>query len=353
MPEAAKVKVGLVGLGAAARQIHLPALSTIPGARVVGGVDTQARPEPFSFPLFPSVEEMVQRTGADVVVVATPPDTHFALTRAALLAGAHVMCEKPFVATLEEASTLAALARECKRRVVVNNQYRFMRIHEAARAAVGTPEFGRLLFLSAEQTFRVTAETEAGWRGQETDRTCREFGTHVLDLCRFFFAEDPLAVTARMPRGPQGGGPDYLNLIQLEFSGDRVAQITLDRLSRGPHRYLRLRLDGESGCVETRIGGGVELAAGIRGGTRRPFVRFDLALGGRARLYGSGRPRTIATDPFDVFATATGRLYQAFFLALKDGTTPPCDADDNRRTLALMLAAYESHRQRRTIPMEY
>lgn len=343
----------MVGLGAAARRIHLPALARLPEARVVGGVDALAGPGMFSFPLFASVEEMVAATGADVVAVATPPDTHFALTRAALLAGAHVMCEKPFVATLDEAASLAALALERKRRVVVNNQYRFMRIHQAARAAVGTREFGDLLFLSAEQTFRVTPETEAGWRGLETDRTCREFGTHVFDLCRFFFDEDPLAITARMPRGPSGGGPDHLNLIHLDFSGDRMAQITLDRLARGPHRYLRLRLDGSTGCVETRIGGGVELAAGIRGGTRRPFVRFDLALGGRARLYGAGRPRTIATDPLDVFAAATSRLYEAFFAALADGGTPPCDAEDNRRTLALMLAAYESHRQRRTIAMEY
>lgn len=53
-----------------------------------------------------------------------------------------------------------------------------------------------------------------------------------------------------MPRGKQPNGPDYLNLIELEFSGDRVAHITLDRLSRGRRRYLDIRLDGEAGSIE-------------------------------------------------------------------------------------------------------
>jgi predicted dehydrogenase len=340
----------LAGLGAAARSIHLPALARA-GLQVVGGCDPAVRDGGLGFPTFDSPQRMVEETRPDLLVVATPPESHLALTRLGLLAGCHVLCEKPFMPTLAEADEVCALSREAGRWVVVNNQYRFMDIHRKAREAIGTPEFGELLFVSAEQTFFVTPETEAGWRGTETERTCREFGTHVLDLCRFFFQEDPSALTARMPR--RAGGPDYLDLIQLEFSGDRVAQITLDRLSRGRHRYLEIRLDGSAGCVETRLGGGLELAAGVRGGTRRPYVRLDAALGGQARLYQGERFRRIASEPLDPFAAATARLLTAFRDSVAAGTPPPCHAEDNRRTLALMLAAYESHRRRATVPLEY
>ncbi len=74
-------------------------------------------------------------------------------------------------------------------------------------------------------------------------------------FCRYFFGEEPTSISARMPRGKQPNGPDYLNLIELEFSGDRVAHITLDRLSRGRRRYLDIRLDGEAGSIETSLGG--------------------------------------------------------------------------------------------------
>jgi D-apiose dehydrogenase len=346
--------VALAGLGAAARQIHLPALAKLGReVKVVGGCDPAARPQDFPFPLFASVEEMLDRARPDLLVIATPPGARFALARLGLEAGCHLFCEKPFMPTLEEARAVSSLARERKRSVVVNNQYRFMNIHREAKAQIGRPEFGELLFLSAEQTFFVSEETEKGWRGREPERTCREFGTHVLDLCRFFFDEDPRAVTARMPRGPKGDGPDYLDLIHLEFSADRVAQITLDRLSRGPHRYLTLRLDGTVGCVETHLGGGVELTAGLRGRTRRPYLHVDASMGGRARLYHGERFRKIASDPLDTFAHATRRLLRAFLEALETGGVPPCHAEDNTRTLALMLAAYESHRKRATIAMEY
>ena len=76
-------------------------------------------------------------------------------------------------------------------------------------------------------------------------------------------------------------------------------------------------------------------------------------MGGSARLYHGERYTTIARDPLRLFSHATGRLMEAFLVALRDGTTPPCHADDNRKTLALMLAAYESAERGCSIDMTY
>jgi predicted dehydrogenase len=347
-----KRTVALAGLGSAARRIHLPAIRRIPDLEIVGGCDP-APVSGFDFPMFRTVDEMLAVTRPDLLVVITPPDSHFEIVAAGLRAGAHVVCEKPFMNSLEEADAIIELAERTGRRVVVNNQFRFMQIYQAAKSAIGTPGFGDLLFVEASQTFHTTAETEAGWRGTDPRRTCRDFGTHVLDLCRFFFNEEPLAITARMPRPGPSPGPDYLNLLQLEFSGDRVAHITLDRLSRGPHRYLDLRLDGTAGCLETHFGGGIEFGVGVRGGSRRPFIKADISMGGTATLYHGERGRKIASEPGDTFAGATRRLLQAFLAAIDTGTIPPCDASDNRRTLALMLAAYDSAEAGRRVDMTY
>lgn len=346
-------RIALAGLGRAAREIHLPAYAGIPGLAVVGGFDPAAVGSEFPFPLFSSAEEMLGRTRPDLLAVLTPPSSHFALTCLGLRAGCHVLCEKPFMPTLEEALQVCEQSRASRRWVVVNNQYRFMNIHAEAKKRIGAPEFGNLLFVEAHQTFHTSEATEAGWRGAEPRRTCQEFGTHVLDLCRFLFGEDPLAVTARMPRPSRPGGPDYLDLVRLDFSGDRSAQVTLDRLSRGPHRYLALRLDGSAGLLETRIGGRLELRAGVRGKTWAPYVEGDFAPGGCARLYHGEGYRTIARDPLNLFANATRRLVLALLEALDKGGVPPCHAEDNRRTLALMLAAYESDAKKATVEMRY
>jgi predicted dehydrogenase len=122
---------------------------------------------------------MLERTKPHILAVVTPPDSHFALTSLGLQAGCHVFCEKPFMTNLDEADAIIGMARDAGRRVVVNNQFRFMRIHRAAKQMIGSPEFGDLVFLTMHQTFFVTLQTEAGWRGETIRRTGREFGTHV------------------------------------------------------------------------------------------------------------------------------------------------------------------------------
>lgn len=331
-----------MGLGAAARNIHLPAIARIDGLRLVGGVDPYADKAAFAFPVHDSLAALVAADRPDIVAIVTPPDSHYALILECLAAGLHVFCEKPFVLTLDEGRAVIAAAAAADRHVVVNNEFRFMNVHAAAKERIGTPGFGDLLFVSIHQTFFVTEETEKGWRGTSNQRTCFEFGTHALDLCRFFFGEEPTSISARMPKPGRPNGPDYLNLIQLEFSGDRVAHITLDRLSRGPHRYLDIRLDGTEACIETSLGGKAQLALGIRGGSKRPYARLDLAPSGSAHLLLGDKRTRLATDPMDLFPHSTAKLLRAMIAAIAEGTAPPCGAADNIHTLALMLAAYGS-----------
>lgn len=337
-----RYRIAIAGLGHAARTIHLPAYKRIPALEIVGGCDPRARPDHFTFPLFSSIPEMLGATKPDILAVVTPPNSHFYVAKLGLESDCHVLCEKPFMNDLSEADAIIAISKERSRQVVVNNQFRCMRIHRAAKEKIGSPEFGKLLFLSMHQTFVVTEKTEVGWRGEDTRRTAKEFGTHVLDLCRYFFDAEPLSICARMPRPEQPIGPDYLDLIELEFSGDRVAHITLDRLSRGLHRYLDIRLDGEFASIETSLGGRLETRVGMRAATRQPFFSLDLAPGGRARLYRGEQYSTLATEPLNVFAGATAELVTAFLAALDRGEPSPYNAVDNRHTLALMLAAYES-----------
>lgn len=335
-------RIALVGLGAATRHIHVPAYKELPGARVVAGCDPAAKATDFAFRVHDALEPMLDSAAADIVVIATPTESHFALAAACIDRGLHVLCEKPFTQTVDEAQQLVRMASAKGVRIAVNNEFRFMRCHTAARAAIGTPAFGELVFVQMNQTFRASAATEEGWRGSDPERTCKEFGTHVFDLCRYFFAAEPVALHAHMPRPDGGEGPDMLNLIDLQFPGDRWARITLDRLTRGRHRYLDIRLDGTAGTVETELGGHVALGIGVHALSRRPYLDFDLSMGGRAFLFDGEHKRKLASDPLALFAAATRALMVCFLRALDEGSAPPCEGRDNLRTLALMRAAYEA-----------
>ena len=347
------MKIALIGLGSAARKIHIPAIRMVKRLQLVGGCDPAVRPEGFGFAVHAGVEAMIDACRPDIAIIATPTASHFELTAQVISKGVHVLCEKPFTSTVAEAGELIRLARMAGVRIAVNNEFRFMACHQAAKAAIGSLAFGQLTFVSMQQTFRTSEQTEAGWRGSDPERTNKEFGTHVFDLCRYFFGEEPLHLRALMPRPGAPNGPDLLNLIDLEFSGERFARITLDRLTRGRHRYLDIRLDGTRANVETELGGHAAFGAGVHPATRRPYFDFDVSLGGRAFLCTDETRRKIAADPLALFPSATARLLEAYVDALEQGSEPPCSGADNIRTLALMRAAYESAAQKSCIDLTF
>lgn len=339
-----KTRVAIAGLGRAAKAIHIPALRKLRDVEIVGGYDPVQQKG--DFPIFASLGDLLAMK-PDVVVIATPPDSHRDIAVAALEAGVHVFCEKPLASSIEEADAVAVAAAAAGRKVCINSEFPFMPTHLAAAREIGSERFGRLLFAELHQTFVVTDETESGWRGNDLQRTFKEFGTHVIDLCKAFFGEQPKAMHARMPRPFASGGPDYLNLVQLDFSGDRVAQITLDRLTKGRHRYLDIRLVGEKGTIETSIGGSAELTMGLRPTGRKPFADLNLHMGGAAKLYHGDRSTTLAKAPLDLFADATARLFREFLDAIREGREPPSGIEEARNTLELIYRAYaeaEAHR---------
>lgn len=103
------LRIAIVGLGKIARDQHLPAIAATEGAELAGVASRNASLP--GLPHWPDVETMLAAGPAiDAVSVCTPPAGRFDQVRAAILAGKHVMMEKPPGATLAEVQTLAALA---------------------------------------------------------------------------------------------------------------------------------------------------------------------------------------------------------------------------------------------------
>src|ERR1700716_3727738 len=111
------VRVGFIGAGNMAGH-HLQALRRVPTSHVVVGVADVRSATAAAFaqsagaPAFATISDLLERAQPDLVHICTPAGTHFEPARQALLAGAHVYVEKPFVETPEEAEALFGLARE-------------------------------------------------------------------------------------------------------------------------------------------------------------------------------------------------------------------------------------------------
>ena len=101
--------LALVGLGKIARDQHLPAIAATPGLRLAA-IASRSAPET-DLPLYPDLAALLAaEPGIDGVTLCTPPQGRFDQAHTALLAGKHLMLEKPPGATLSEVQALQELA---------------------------------------------------------------------------------------------------------------------------------------------------------------------------------------------------------------------------------------------------
>lgn len=114
------LRSAVVGCGAIAYE-HLPFLASSPQSKLVGVCDRSAaladaaRDRFHVEAAFTDFDAMLAEARPDIVHVLTPPQTHDALVRAALAAGAHVICEKPMTGTAAETEDLLQCAARAGR----------------------------------------------------------------------------------------------------------------------------------------------------------------------------------------------------------------------------------------------
>lgn len=342
------MRIAIIGLGWAARAFNLPALRALDGAQLVGGYDG-AEPQRASWeretgvPAFASLEALFERTAPEVVVVATPPQSHAELCVQALEAGAHVICEKPFVMDLDEADRVLAAAGAAARHVAVNHEFREKPIFRVLLDRIGSPEAGRLAFAQIWQLMDLAPWDEpVPWRAAMPNRTLFEGGVHLVDLMLQVFGERPDGVYARHSSGLETERrADAVHLVTLDFPGGRLGQITIDRLCPAGTRYVEVRADCERASLRASEGGRAVLQVGKKR-AERTGARVDFGPGGLAWMEVGLKRTTLARNPRNPGADGTTRLYRRIAAALARGEEPPASAREARDVLAVVEAAYRS-----------
>jgi predicted dehydrogenase len=349
------LKVALFGLGGVAERIHVPACRELAELRLVGACDPDShRREQMArrlggAPVCPDARGLLAGETPDLVIIGTPPDSHRELALLALAAGAHVLCEKPFMRTVAEADEVIAVARSVRRTVWVNNQYRYMPIYAEAQRRARAGEFGEPYFLQCWQQMFHPPDRESNWRASLRQSTLYEFGTHALDLACFFFDALPEAVSAVIPRVPHGVDADVLVQATLRFPGERLATFAFNRVSHAPMRYLEMRLDCREASLRLSLGGVARLSLEWSAERRRPTLRASLARGGEARVERGGESRTIWREARPGFAAATAGQLREMIAAIRDGHVGLERAEHARELLRVVFAGYESARAGETV----
>lgn len=346
--------MGVVGLGGVAHRIHLPACHAVQEIELVGGCDphpeARAAAQKLGVPkTYSTVAELLKETSPEVIIVGTPPGSHFEICEAAFEAGAHVFCEKPFMPDVEQADKIIEIARAKNLLLRVNNQYRFMSFYQETKARLNRGEFGRCFYIQAWQQMFHPPAKESNWRSQLTQYVLYEFGTHALDLASFFFDSLPVSLNAHIPRARPEFDADVLVHATLRFPEERLAVFSFNRITHAPEKYLEMRLDCELASLRVSLGGVARMSVEWSRAAKKPIVKAGFLKGGQARAERNGTTTTYSTSRHGEFASATAEHLRFFLTEMREPQRSLEGALHAREILQLVFAGYESARTGETI----
>jgi predicted dehydrogenase len=280
--------------------------------------------------VFGSLEAALERVAADAALLVVPLAAHAPVTSAALEAGLHVLVEKPFTETLEEARALEAQARRRQRVLMVNQNYRWFPAPALARRLVHDGALGQLVACYLDFHFYFGT----GYRYFFLEEPLlSDMAIHHFDALRFVLDDEPIEVSCHSwaePGTPFAGPPAAI--ATMHFAKGTVVSYRGSWLTRGPATPYggHWRLDGSGGTIEFTFRGAFE----------------DREALDRLTLYRPGAPAEAVPLPEMPCKDRKGAL-DAFARWIRDGRPPEgaSTATDNLRSLAVMFAAIRSARQ--------
>ena len=160
------IRTALIGFGFVGKTFHAPLIRSVPGLKL--SVVSSRHPEKVwedlpGVQVMADPEEAATHADVDLVVIASPNETHVPLATAALSAGKHVIVDKPFTITLAEARRLGELSRAKQRLLSVFQNRRWDSEFLGARAIIEERRLGEVLHFESHID-RFRSEVRQRWR---------------------------------------------------------------------------------------------------------------------------------------------------------------------------------------------
>jgi predicted dehydrogenase len=340
----AGVRVGLVGFGYAGKTFHAPLIASVPGLRLAVVGSSQREAVHAAYPGVEVCDAMEAATHADVdlVVIASPNESHFPLATAALRAGKHVVVDKPFTVTLAEARSLAEIARQHGRVLTVFHNRRWESEVLATKEILESGVLGEVSHYECHMD-RYRPLVRQRWREEPGPGAGLWFdlGPHLIDQALYLFGL-PESVNASFATLREGGLTDDWAHVQLNYKRLRVVLHASLLVSGGGPRSV---LHGTRGSW-AKFGADVQerqLQSGMLPGD--PAFGYDASPG---VVYdgASGAEREVLSPRGD---------QRAFYAAMRDAVcgegAAPVSVRDAVAVMAVLEASFASGAQGRVLPV--
>lgn len=202
------LKVGIIGTGMIADQLHVPDYNASPHAEVVavcdivpGKADAFAKKHVPDARVYRNHQQMLNDGGLDAVSVCLPNKLHAPVTIDSLKAGCHVLVEKPMATTSAEAQRMINAANAAERILMVNQCQRLAQASRKAKEVLDSGIMGRVLYVNAMFGHEgpIAWSPDGKWFLRKKDAAfgaMADLGIHKADLLRFLTGKEIVEVSA-------------------------------------------------------------------------------------------------------------------------------------------------------------
>ncbi|WP_129595574.1 oxidoreductase [Seramator thermalis] len=200
------IRTGIIGYGLSGRVFHAPFIDVVEGYELTK-IST-SKPENVKlieerYPVtavVPDGRGIIEDPEIDLVIVTSPNTEHFRWAREALIAGKHVVVEKPFTVNVAEADELIEIAQRQGKILTVYHNRRFTSDTKTVRKILESGILGEIVdYESHFDRYRPNPRPGGAWREDPLPGSgiFYDLGSHLIDQALWFFGM-PLAVTANI-----------------------------------------------------------------------------------------------------------------------------------------------------------
>ena len=222
----------------------------------------------------------------DLVTVATPNATHFAITKAFLEAGFHVLCEKPLTMTIEESQEIVQIAEKTGNICAVNYGYTGYALVRQMRAMVAAGDLGEIRLVKAE--FAHGHHSDAAdadnprvrWRYDPAQigvsAQFADCGIHALHMAEFIIGQEAQSLSADLISGIPARQLEDDAMVNIRTSAGATIRLWTSAIALGRQHGLSMQIFGEKG--------------GLAWSQEHPNQIYWTPLGARTQIIERGAP---------------------------------------------------------------
>lgn len=343
-----KVNVGLVGFGLSGQVFHAPIIQSIDGmeiVKVVSGNPEKVRKYLPEAEVTASLDELLADERIDLVVITSPNQTHYPYAKQALLAGKHVVVEKPFVISSVEAEDLIETARQQNRKLSVYQNRRWDNDFLTVKRLI---EAGRLGDIASYEAHfdRYRPQVSNRWREQAGPGAgmLYDLGAHLIDQALHLFGK-PASVYADLFAQRAGSEvDDYFHLILMYGNMRVILHSGSLVMQNGPRfqvhgslgSFIKYGLDSQEDMLRQ---GGLPGQPGWGKDREEWYGELTLTVDGQAET------TTVETEQ-----GSYERYYEGMYLAITGDKPVPVEPADARNTIRVIELAVQSSAEKRALP---